>query len=105
MHRQKTNSVVATCISYEAIYNIQAMLKSRGNPKTGALFVTKNGERLNQRYLNISMKALAKKSLPEKRANKFITKSLRDAHNCALLQANLTQEVKDLLFARILYTE
>lgn len=103
MHRQKTNSIVATCISYEAIYEIKAMLKTRGNPKKGALFVSKvpkNNEenRLSQKYLSIALKDVAEKALAPQRASKFITKSLRDAYNCALLQANLTQEVKDLLF-------
>ena len=44
------------------------------------------------------MKKLAEKALPVKRANQFITKSLRDAYNCALLEASLMQETKNLLF-------
>lgn len=97
-HRQKTDSIQATCISAEAIHDIKAMLRERGSPKQGALFITPKGERLSTRFLNDAMKKLAKKSLPTERAKEFQTKSLRDAYNSALLEANLTQEVKDLLF-------
>ena len=98
MHREKSDSVTATCISKEAINAIQLMLKSRGNPTDGALFVSPRGKRLTQRFMNETIKKYAKKVLPKERAKQFIAKSLRDAYNCALLEANLTQEVKDLLF-------
>lgn len=98
MHREKSDSVTATCISKEAINSIQLMLKSRGNPTKGALFVSPKGKRLNQRFFNDTIKKYAFKVLPKERAEQFIAKSLRDAYNCALLEANITQETKDLLF-------
>ena len=71
------------------------MLKERGNPKEGALFISSKGERLTVRFINTAMKSLFSKAFPEKH---FLTKSLRDSYNSALLRANLTQEIKDLLF-------
>jgi uncharacterized coiled-coil protein SlyX len=93
--REKTNQIQATCISAEAIHDIKAMLRERGNPKEGALFVTPKGKRLNVRFINQAMKKLAKKAYPNK---DFKTKSLRSAYNSALLRANIQpQELKDIL--------
>lgn len=108
--RSKTGVVQATCISYEAIYEIKSLLKQRGlkvkeileNKEHPArkepLFLTPRGERLTPRFLNDAMKGIVQKALPEDRASQFKTKSLRDSYNCALLESDLKQEIKDLLF-------
>lgn len=93
--REKTTSLVATCLSAECIRDIQLMLKDRGSPKEGSLFISAKGERLSTRYINIAMKGIFNKAFPNK---KFKTKSLRDAYNSALLRAELNDEIKDLLF-------
>lgn len=71
------------------------MLRERGNPKTGALFVSPKGETLSVRFINEAMKRLAEKAFPD---SPFKTKSLRDSYNAALLQADLKSEIKDLMF-------
>jgi len=93
--REKTNIIQATCISAEAVHDIKSMLRERGNPQKGALFVTPKGKRLSVRFINQAMKKLAKKAYPDK---DFKTKSLRSAYNSALLRANIQpQELKDVL--------
>jgi site-specific recombinase XerC len=98
--REKTNQIQATCISYEALHDIRAMLSERGSPKEGYIFVSQTkgkGERIETRRINEAMKTLAEKSLGEK-AKDFKTKALRSAYNSALLRANIQpQEVKDLM--------
>jgi len=93
--REKTNIIQATCISAEAVHDLKSMLRERGSPKEGALFVSQKGQRLTTRFINDAMKKLAQKAYPDK---KFKTKSLRSAYNSALLRANIQpQELKDLL--------
>lgn len=93
--REKTNIIQATCISAEAVHDLKSMLRERGSPKEGALFVSQKGQRLTTRFMNDAMKKLAQKAYPDK---KFKTKSLRSAFNSALLRANIQpQELKDLL--------
>jgi hypothetical protein len=65
--REKTNQIQATYISAEAVHDIKAMLRERGNPKEGALFVTPRGKRLSVRFINSAMKKMAKKALSEQR--------------------------------------
>jgi len=93
--REKTNIIQATCISAEAVHDLKSMLRERGSPKEGALFVSQKGQRLTTRFINEAMKKLAQKAYPDK---KFKTKSLRSAYNSALLRASIQpQELKDLL--------
>ena len=106
MHRQKTDVLQRTCISEEAVHDIKEMLKERENnnqlipDKSGKipLFISQKGKRLTVRFINDSIKAMVTKTYGEEEAQKFKTKSLRDAYNDALLRANLTQEIKDTLF-------
>ena len=71
------------------------MLRERGNPQKGALFVSPKGQRLSVRFINEAMKKPAKKAYPDK---EFKTKSLRSAYNSALLRANIQpQELKDIM--------
>jgi site-specific recombinase XerD len=98
MHREKTNVLQRTCISEEAVHDIKAMLEERGNPIKGALFLSQKGKRLTTRFINDVVKTMVTKTYGAEEAEKFKTKSLRDAYNDALLRANLTQEVKDTLF-------
>lgn len=93
--REKTNIIQASCISIEAIHDIKAMLRERGKPKEGALFVSPKNQRLSVRFMNEAIKKLAQKAYPDK---PFKTKSLRSAYNSALLRANIQpQELKDIL--------
>jgi len=98
MYREKTNVLQRTCISEEAVHDIKAMLEERGNPTHGALFISQKGQRLTTRFINDAVKTMVTKTYGAEQAEKFKTKSLRDAYNDALLRANLTQEVKDTLF-------
>src|SRR3972149_1415009 len=101
MHRDKTGILQRTCISEECVHDIKAMLQERGNPKEGALFMSQKGERLTTRFINDAIKAMVVKTYGQEQADKFKTKSLRDAYNDALLRANLTQEIKDTLFGHM----
>jgi len=99
--REKTNEIQATCLSYEAVHDILAMLQERGNPESGFLFVSQTkgkGEQLEVRSISEAIKALAKKSLDKSKVKEFKTKTLRSFYNSALLHAGVSpQEVKDLM--------
>lgn len=99
--REKSNIIQATCISYEALHDIRAMLSERGSPKEGYLFVSQTkdkGSRIDTRRINEAMKNLAEKTFEKEKAKQFKTKALRSAYNSALLRANIQpQELKDLL--------
>jgi site-specific recombinase XerD len=72
------------------VLEMKAMLSERGNPTAGALFISQKGQRLTTRFINDAIKYMVEKTYGEKEAEKFKTKSLRDAYNDALLRANLT---------------
>lgn len=94
--REKTGIIQATCLSYEAIHDIKAMLSERGNPQNGYLFVSQTkgkGEQLETRTINEAMKSLAEKA----GIRDFKTKALRSFYNSALLRADLKEECKDLM--------
>lgn len=99
--REKTNTIQATCLSYEALHDIRAMLSERGSPKEGYIFVSQTkgkGERIETRRINEAMKNLAEKTFGKEKAKEFKTKALRSAYNSALLRANVQpQETKDLM--------
>ena len=98
--REKTNEIQATCLSYEAVHDILAMLQERGNPQSGFLFVSQTkgkGEQLEVRSISEAIKALAKKSLDKTKVKEFKTKTLRSFYNSALLHAGVSpQELKGL---------
>jgi len=99
-HREKTNIIQATCISYEALHDIRAMLSERGRPEQGFLFVSQTkdkGSRIDTRRINEAMKTLAEKTFGREKAKEFKTKALRSAYNSALLRANIKGEIKDLM--------
>jgi len=98
--REKTGIIQATCLSFEAIHDIKAMLSERGNPKEGYLFVSQTkgkGEKLETRTINEAMKSLAVKAFGSDKAKDFKTKALRSFYNSALLRADLKEECKDLM--------
>jgi site-specific recombinase XerD len=107
-YREKTNVLQRTCISEEAVHDIKEMLKERehaGTLKPDAsgktpLFVSQKGQRLTVRFINDAIKEMVRNTYGKEKAEEFKTKSLRDAYNDALLNAQppLTQEVKDTLF-------
>jgi integrase len=98
--REKTGEVQATCLSYEAVHDIQAMLQERDNPEEGYLFVSTTkgkGDKLEVRTIHNAMKGLAEKSFGADKAKEFKTKALRSFYNSALLRADIKSEVKDLM--------
>jgi hypothetical protein len=107
MHREKTNILQRTCISEECVHDLKEYLIERRDngqlvpeKKTAKipLFISQKGFRLTVRFINENIKEMVEKTYGKEQAEKFKTKSLRDAYNDALLRANLTQEVKDTLF-------
>jgi hypothetical protein len=99
--REKTNIMQATCLSYEFLHDLRAYLAEQNNPTEGYIFTsqTRNTENkpIEIRRINNAMKTLAQKALGTERAKEFKTKALRSFYNSALLRANLTQEIKDLM--------
>jgi hypothetical protein len=98
--REKTGEIQATCLSYEAVHDIQAMLQERDNPKEGYLFVSttkRKGDKLAVRTIHTAMKGLAEKTFGTDKAKEFKTKALRSFYNSALLRADIKSEVKDLM--------
>src|SRR3990170_2544937 len=98
--REKSGEIQATCLSYEAVHDIKAMLLERGNPAEGYLFVSTTkgkGDRLEVRTINTAMKGLAEKTFGAEKAKDFKTKALRSFYNSALLRAEIQGEVKDLM--------
>jgi site-specific recombinase XerD len=108
MHREKTDILQRTCISEECVHDIKEMLNERehnGQLKPDVngripLFISQKGERLTVRFINDAIKSMVENTYGKEEAERFKTKSLRDAYNDALLNAKppLTQEVKDTLF-------
>ena len=102
--REKTNELQATCLSYEAMHDIKAMLQERGNPSEGYLFVSTTkgkGDKLEVRSINDAIKALAEKAFSAEKQRSSKQKHLRSFYNSALLRACIQpQEVKDLMFGR-----
>jgi hypothetical protein len=100
--REKTNEIQATCLSYEVVHDLKAMLQERGNPAIGFLFVSQTkgkGAQLEVRSINEAMKVLAQKTFNPEKAKEFKTKALRSFYNSALLRAGVSpQELKDLMF-------
>jgi integrase len=94
--REKTNQWQQTCLSREALEEIRIMLQSRGFPKSGYLFVSFRGEQLGVRGINDMLKSVVSKGFNGK-AKDWKTKHLRDAFMNGLLQAKITQEVKDAM--------
>jgi integrase len=99
--REKTNIIQATCISYEALHDIRAMLSEIGNPTEGYIFTSQTkgkGEQISTRTINEAMKSLAEKTFGKEKAKQFKTKALRSFYNSALLRANIQpQELKDVM--------
>ena len=98
--REKTGEVQATCLSYEAMHDLRAMLQERENASEGYLFVSTTkgkGDKLEVRTINTAMKGLAEKAFGAAKAKEFKTKALRSFYNSALLRADIKSEVKDLM--------
>jgi len=98
--REKSGETQATCLSYEAVHDIKAMLQERGNPTEGYLFVSTTkgkGDMLEVRTIHQAMKGLAEKTFGVEKAKEFKTKALRSFYNSALLRADIKSEVKDLM--------
>ena len=96
-YRAKTDELTQTCVSLEAVHELRVYLRQRGSvqPKD-PLFVTSKGNRIDNRTIAESFKAIVEKACPEK-ANLWQTKNLRSSYNDALLRAGIVQEVKDVM--------
>ena len=95
--REKTDQWQITCLSYECIGDIQQMLKERGSPKEGSLFVSFRNKPLDEREINMAIKSTVKRAFPE-RIKEWKTKNLRDSYEAGLLSANITEKLKSLMF-------
>ncbi|MCW4018067.1 MAG: tyrosine-type recombinase/integrase [Candidatus Bathyarchaeota archaeon] len=94
--REKTNQWQQTCLSREVLEEIRIMLQGRGFPSEGYLFVSFRGEQLGVRGINDMLKGVVTKAFNGK-VKLWKTKHLRDAFMNGLLQAKLTQEIKDAM--------
>jgi integrase len=99
--REKTNIVQATCLSYEALHDIRAMLNERNNPTEGYIFTSQTkdtkGKPIETRRINEAMKTLAEKTFTKEKAEQFKTKALRSFYNSALLRSGIKGEIKDVM--------
>jgi hypothetical protein len=66
VYRSKTNQLTQTCLSNEILHDIDLYLRSRGNPKSGALLISHKGDRLKGEDLNTSLRDIAKIALGDK---------------------------------------
>jgi site-specific recombinase XerD len=102
--REKSGIIQATCLSYEALHDIRAMLTERGKPSEGFIFTSQTfgkGKKIETRTINEAMKSLAEKAFGKEKAREFKTKALRSAYNSALLRADIKSEVKDLMMGHV----
>lgn len=94
--RSKSQEVFQTCISSECLEEIRIYLQSRGNPKSGHLFVSFRGEPLETRDVNEIVKRIVAKAF-NGRAKEWKTKNMRDGFMNALEQAKIPQKIADLM--------
>jgi integrase len=92
--REKTNIWQKTMVSRECLEELRVYLQSRGFPKKGYLFLSFRDQQLGVRGINDMLKSVVKKGF-NGRVKEWKTKHLRDAFMNGLLQAKVTQEVKD----------
>jgi hypothetical protein len=92
--REKTNIWQKTMISRECLEELRIYLQSRGFPKEGYLFESFRDQQLGVRGINDMLKRVVEKGF-NGRVKEWKTKHLRDAFMNGLLQAKITQEVKD----------
>jgi site-specific recombinase XerD len=92
-YREKTDIPFQTCIGEDACIYIKRMLKNRGNPTSGALFLSHKGKRLTPRFVNEALNELAEKV----GIKDFEVKHLRDMYNDAIARAKLSKKVEDRL--------
>lgn len=95
--RHKTDIYQCTCLSLECLGDIRDMLKERGFPKEGFLFVSFRDKPLGTRGINDAMKSIVERAFPN-RVEEWQTKNLRDSYKAGLLSANITEELVDLMF-------
>ncbi|MCW4015476.1 MAG: site-specific integrase [Candidatus Bathyarchaeota archaeon] len=99
--REKTGNIQSTCLSFECVHDIKALLQEMGNPQEGFIFVSttiQTGTRLKVRAVHEAIRGLVERAFGEERVQEFKTKSLRSSYNSALLRANIQpQELKDAM--------
>jgi site-specific recombinase XerD len=94
--REKTNIPQKTMLSRETLEEIRIYLQSRGFPKEGYIFETQKNEPMTVRALGEMFKALVESGF-KGRSSEWQTRKLRDSFMNALLKAQVTQEVKDMM--------
>jgi hypothetical protein len=101
--REKSNHIQATCLSYEFLHDLRALLEERGKPTQGYIFtsrtVNKGLEPIDTRRINEIIKGLFVKTFGEEKAKDYQTRTLRSFYNSALLSVkpHLAPEIKDLM--------
>jgi integrase len=98
--REKTGEIQATCLSYEFLHDLRALLAESGNPIEGYIFTSQTkdkGSQIETRRINEAMKNLAKKTFDKEKAKQFKTKALRSFYNSALLRGGIKGEIKDVM--------
>jgi site-specific recombinase XerC len=91
--REKTKVFYQTCISRDALHEINLMLMLRHYPKAGALFVGTKGERILPRAIREALKPAAVIALEEK-GKQFEPSDLRDSYEKSLEQADIHKEIR-----------
>jgi len=94
--REKTNIYQCTYLSYEALADLKMMLKERGFPKKGALFISFRNKPLDARVVNLALKSIVERAFPSKTKD-WKTKNLRDSYMIGLLAGQVVQELKDIM--------
>jgi len=90
-YREKTKNFYQSCLGEDACIEIVRMLKARGNPNSGPLFVSVHGKALTPRVMRETLGPIAQ--LAE--IKDFQVKLLRDFYHDALARAEITQRVID----------
>lgn len=89
--------LIQTCFGSEACEAISMMLKLRGTPHTGPLFISHKGARMTSRFINEAIKRLAEYAELED----FQTKDLRDFFGDALDHAGVAGKFKEVMMGRV----
>jgi hypothetical protein len=124
--REKNSHIQQTCLSYEFLHDLRALLSERGNPTTGYIFTQLTGTKgtkdslaserqaIDVRRIHECMKTLAEKTFGKEKikgtetlkAKEFETRMLRSFYNSALLKAKIQpQELKNRMMGHDIGTQ
>lgn len=94
--RQKTKILTQTCFGYDVVNAIRRMLRVRGNPKTGPLFLTRKGSRFEVRWIRHNIQKLAKRA-EIGNGKRFAPKNLRTAFSNAMEEAGVNKNIVEAM--------